>query len=45
MMSQTGSQTIIIHILSNISQRNGNQTMKSGQLVEYVTNTFFLKNH
>ena len=35
MTSQTGQQTIIIPILPNISRRNGNQTMKFGQLVEY----------
>ena len=28
MTSQTGSQTIAVHILSNISQNKGNQTMK-----------------
>ena len=35
MMSQPGLQTIAIHILPNISQSKGNQTMKLGQLREY----------
>ena len=33
-MSQPGLQTIAIHILPNISQSKGNQTMKIGQLIE-----------
>ena len=32
MTSQTGKQTIIIHILPNISRSKGNQTMKFRQL-------------
>ena len=35
MTSQPGLQTIAIHILPNISQSKGKQTMKFGQLVEY----------
>ena len=35
MTSQPGLQTIAIHILSNISQSKGNQTMNFGQLIEY----------
>ena len=31
---QTGTQTIIINILSDISKRKGNQTLKIGQLIE-----------
>ena len=34
MTSQSGLQTIAIYILLNISQNNGNQTMKLGQLTE-----------
>ena len=34
MTSQRGLQTIAIYILLNISQSKGNQTMKSGQLIE-----------
>ena len=34
MTSQSGQQTITIHILRNISQSKGNQTMKLGQLIE-----------
>ena len=41
MTSQSGKQTIAIHILPNMSRSKGNQTMKFGQLIE----TFFLKNH
>ena len=35
MTSQPGLQTIAIHILLNISQPKGNQTMKFGQLIKY----------
>ena len=35
MTSQTGKQTIAIHILPNISRSKGNQAMKFGQLIEY----------
>ena len=35
MKSQPGQQTILIHILSNISRSKGNQTMKFGQSIEY----------
>ena len=42
--SQPGLQTIVRHILSNISQGKGNQTMKFGQLIEYnERNIFFLQ--
>ena len=42
MMSQPGLQTIAIHILPNISQSKGNQTMKFGQLIEYNKRNNFL---
>ena len=45
MTSQPGLQTIAIHILSNISQSKGNQTMKFGQLVEYSQINFFIENY
>ena len=35
MTSQPGLQTIAIHLLPNISQSKGNQTMKFGQQIEY----------
>ena len=35
MTSQSGLQTIAIHILLNISQSKGHQTLKFGQLIEY----------
>ena len=34
-VSYCGLQTIAIHILPNISQSKGNQTMKFGQLIKY----------
>ena len=42
-MSQTGQQTIVIHILPSISRSKGNQTMKYGQLIEYNTRNFFIE--
>ena len=47
MTSQPCYQTIIIHILPNISRNKGNQAMKFGQLIEYniTWETIFLKNH
>ena len=44
MTSQPGQQTIIIHILPNISRSKGNKTMKFGQLVEYNKINICLKN-
>ena len=41
MMSQTGLQTIAIHILTNISESKGNQSMKFGQLREYNKRNIF----
>ena len=35
MTSQPSLQTIVIHILPNISQSNDNQTMEFGQLIEH----------
>ena len=43
MASQTGKQ--IIHILPNISSVEGNQTVKFGQLMKYITRNIFLKNN
>ena len=44
MTSQPGLQTIAIHILPNISQSKGKQTMKFGQLIKYnKRNNFFQK--
>ena len=34
--SQPCLQTIVTHILINISRRKSNQTMKFGQLIEYI---------
>ena len=34
---------IVIHILLNISRSKGDQTMKSGQLIEYNMKSIFLE--
>ena len=43
MLSQPGSQQMLIHILPNISQSKGNQTMKFGQLIEHNKRNIFLQ--
>ena len=43
MTSETGYQTLAIHILSNISRSKGNETMKFGQLIEYNMRNIFLQ--
>ena len=43
MTSQPGLQTIPMHILPNISQSKGNQTMKFGQLIEQQKKYFYSK--
>ena len=43
MASQPGQQTIVIHILPNISKSKGNQTMKFGQLIECNMRNIFLE--
>ena len=46
MTSQTGKQTIAIHILPNFSRSKGNQTMKFGKLIENnMRNTFVEKSY
>ena len=42
MMSHTGQQIIIIHILPDISRSKSNHTIKFAQLIEYYI-IFFLK--
>ena len=44
MTSQTGEQTIKIHILPNISWSKGNQTLKFGELIKYNKRNIFFKN-
>ena len=44
MMSQTGNQTITIHISSNASRSKGNRATKFGQLREYNVINIFLQN-
>ena len=41
--SQTGTQTIMINILPDLSKTMGNQTMKFGELIEYKVRNIFLK--
>ena len=43
MTSQPGEQTIVIHILTNISESKGNQTMKFGQLIECNMRNIFIE--
>ena len=43
MTSQPGSQTIAVHIFSNISRSKGNQAMKFGQLTEYNMKNILLE--
>ena len=43
MTSQTGKQTIVTHILPNISISKGNETIKFGQLIEYNMRNIFLE--
>ena len=40
-MPQPGLQTIAVHILPNISQSKGNQTVNIGQLTEYNKRNIF----
>ena len=41
MASQPGQQTIVIHILTNISRSKCNQLMKFGQLIENNVRNIF----
>ena len=43
MTSQAEKQRISMHILPNVSRNKGNQTMKSGQFLEYNINIFLEK--
>ena len=43
MTSQSGKQTIAMHILLNISRSKGNQRLKLGQLIEYNMRNIFLE--
>ena len=45
MTSQTGYQTIAIHIFTDISRSKDNQATKFGQLICITWETIFLKNH
>ena len=43
MTSEPGYETIVIHVLLNISRSKGNQTMKFGQLIECNRRNIFLE--
>ena len=43
MTSKPDQQTIVIHILPNISRNKGNGTMKFGQLIECSMRNIFLE--
>ena len=43
MTSQLGQQTIVIHILLNISRSKGNQTIKFYQLIECSMGNIFIE--
>ena len=43
MTSQSGLQTIAMHVLPNILQSKGNKTMKFDQLIEYNKRNTFLQ--
>ena len=43
MTAQPGEQTIVIHILPNISRSKGNQTLAFGQLIECNMRNIFLE--
>ena len=43
MTSLLGYQTIVIHVLPNISRSKGNRILKFGQLIEYNTRNIFLE--
>ena len=42
MTSQSGKQTIVVHVLPNILRYSDNQVMKFGQLKEYNMKNIFL---
>ena len=43
MTLQPGSETVVIHILHNISRSKNNQTMKFGQLIERNMRNIFIE--
>ena len=43
MTSQTGQQTIVIHIFPNVFKSKGNHTMEFGQLIKYNIRYIFLE--
>ena len=45
MTSQPGEKTIRIQIFPNISRSKDNQTMKLGQLIEYIERNILFKNY
>ena len=45
MTSQAGYQTVTLHILLNISQSKGYQTMEFCQVIDVTREIFFFKNY
>ena len=45
MTSQAGYQTVTLHILLNISQSKGYQTMEFCQVINVTREIFFFKNY
>ena len=45
MTCQPGLQAIAVHILPNIYQSEGKQTIKFGRLIEYNKGNIFFKNY
>ena len=43
MTSQPGYQTIVIHVLTNISKSKDKHAIKTGQLLEYDLRNIFLE--
>ena len=43
MTSQPDQETIVTHILSNVSRNKDNKTMKFGQLTEYNKSNIFVQ--
>ena len=43
MTSQPCEQTVVIHILANISRSKGNHTMNLGYLIDYNLKNIFIK--
>ena len=45
MTTQSGQQTIAVHMLTNVSRSKDNQVMKYGQVIEHNMWKMILKDH